>query len=192
MRITRLLRLAVAVAAAVAAGAEAVLGERPVVHGVGRAGRELLEGLQGAAGHLAGRGALGRVVALRREALGRQRRDAGQDRHQVVADLVVARVVPRARGAAVPLLLLGGLDALGAGVDAARGDAAVVEPGVVGAVVERALDGRAALRAEPVVEDVLDLARALRAGRVLDALLGVVAVAVIDAENVIRRAQHVV
>ena len=106
--------------------------------------------LQRAALHLAGRGLLRGVVredAFLREAVRADRRHAGDDRLQVVADLVVARVVPGARGTAVDRFLRGGLDALGTGEHAAGRDPAEREADVVGAAVEGAALGLHALGA---------------------------------------------
>ena len=80
-----------------------------------------------AAAHLLRRDRLVGVGARPRdvdgETLGVERRDAAQHRRDVVARLVVARVVPRAGVAAEDPLLVRRLDALGAGEHAARGDA---------------------------------------------------------------------
>ena len=65
----------------------------------------------------------------------------------------------------------------------------VGEADVVGPTVERPTRALEALRAEPVVEDLLDLARALRPGGVAR---GGVAVAVVDPADVVGRREHVV
>src|SRR4051794_21984586 len=180
--------------AAVRLCVEAVLGHRPVVDAVGGGAGELLEAPQRAALHLAGGGLLlGRGGEIRQAVRG-DRRHARDHRLQVVADLVVARVQPGARGPAVDGFLLGRLDLLGAGEDAAGRDPAQREADVVGAAVEGAALGLHALRLEPLVEDVLDATGAGRAGGVRRrwVLRRVVAVAVIDAADVVRRREHVV
>src|SRR5829696_5245988 len=102
-----------------------------------------------------------------------------------VTGLVVAGVVGLAGGAAVDGGLLGGLLALGAAEEASGGDADGDERAVVGAAVEGGRLGGQALAGEVLVEDVLDLGRARRAGRG-----GVGPVAVVDEADVVRRAEH--
>ena len=83
-----------------------------------------------------------------------------------VALAVVALVVGLAGGAAVLLRLLFGLQALGAGEQAAEGDAAVEELGVVGAEVDLGAFRLLAAQAEVGFEQALDGGRA---GRTLEA-----------------------
>ena len=104
----------------------------------------------------------------------------------VVAGLVVAGVVGLTGGAAEDRGLLGGLDALGAGEQAAGGDADGDERAVVGAAAELRRRRGQVLAVEVVDEQLLDLRRPGRAGGV-----GVGAVAVVDEADVVRRADHV-
>src|SRR3712207_2001475 len=104
----------------------------------------------------------------------------------VVAGLVVARVVWCTGQAAVGRSLLRALCALGAGEQAAAGDAFVDKRLVVRAAVEGRGLGLEAAGGEVVVEDPLDLGGAVRAGARL-----VGAVAVVDEAHVVRRAEHV-
>jgi hypothetical protein len=99
---------------------------------------------------------------------------------------VVARVELLALHAAEQRHLLRRLRVLGAGEDAARRDAAVDEPRVVRAAVERLRDGGHATPREVALEDRLDRAGVLRAGRA-----ELAAVTVVDEPGVVRRRDHV-
>jgi len=120
------------------------------------------------------------------ERVHRVRRRLAGDGVDVVARLVVARVVLLARDAAVDGDLFLRLGHLGAGEQAAARDAAVDEADVVGAAVERLRLRGHATPLEVALEDLLDRARALRAGRA-----ELRAVAVIDEADVVRRRDHV-
>lgn len=107
----------------------------------------------------------------------------GVDVAGVVAQLVVARIVPVARLAAELLGLLGGLDALGARGDAAGGDAGADKAVVVAAAVKGDHGVVQAVRLVPVDVEVPQL---LGTGRAL------VVGGVVDLVGKVGRGQHVV